>query len=109
MAPTIIGSILIDAALLGILIYLVARHNATNDLFNRVAVIAAATLGNLAVAALWAGALGGWVLAPQVALTAVLLIWLVGTNPVQAAIITALFFAIKIGLNAAWAYVLSGV
>lgn len=103
----LMGSLLIDAALLGILIFIVARHNTTNDLFNRVVVVAGVTVGSLVMAMLWSESLGLWILAPQILLTGVLLIWVVGANPVQAAIITVLFFGIKIGLRVALAYVLS--
>jgi hypothetical protein len=107
MAPFLMGSLLIDAALLGILIFIFARHNATNDLFNRVIVVAGVTIGSMVMALLWAGSLGLWILVPQILLTMVLLIWLVGTDPVQAGIITVLFFGIKIALRLAMAYVMS--
>ena len=106
---SIIGQLFIDAALLGVLIYLFARHNATNDLFNRVAVVGAVTIGTMAMAGLWAESLGLWLLLPQFVLTGALLIWLVGTDPVQAAIITALFLGIKIAVRLAMAYVMSGI
>lgn len=106
---SIIGQLFIDAALLGVLIFIFARYNATNDLFNRVAVVGGVTIGTTIMAALWAGALGLWLLVPQTLLTGGLLIWLVGTNPVQATIITVLFLGIKIALRFAMAYVMSGV
>lgn len=106
---SIIGNLFIDAALLGLLIFFFARHNATNDLFNRVVVVGAVTIGSMVMAALWAESLGLWLLVPQLLLTGTLLIWLVGANPVQAAIIAVLFLGIKIALRLAFIYVMSGV
>lgn len=105
----VIGQLFIDAALLGLLIFFFARHNATNDLFNRIAVVGGVTIGTMVMAGLWAESLGLWLLVPQMLLTGGLLIWLVGANPVQAAIITALFLGIKVALRLALAYVMSGV
>lgn len=105
---SLIGQLFIDAALLGLLIFIFARYNATNDLFNRIAVVAGVSIGTMVMAGLWAESLGLWLLVPQMLLTGGLLIWLVGTNPVQAAIITVLFLGIKVAMRFALAYVLSG-
>lgn len=105
---SVIGQLFIDAALLGLLIFIFARYNATNDMFNRIVVVAGVTVGTMVMAGLWADTLGLWLLVPQMLLTGGLLIWLVGTNPVQAAIITVLFLGIKIALRVAMAYVMSG-
>lgn len=106
---SLIGQLFIDAALLGLLIFIFARHNATNDLFNRVIVVVGVTAGTMVMGVLWAETLGLWLLLPQMLLAGTLLVWLVGTNPVQAAIITVLFLGIKIALRLALAYVMSDV
>ncbi len=68
MAPLIIGEVLIDAALLGILISVFARPGATNDLSSLVTVVAGVTIGSAVIGLLWGESLGWWVFAPQAAL-----------------------------------------
>jgi hypothetical protein len=94
-----VAEILFEALLLGFLVRRCAPHNATADLFNMVLVVGGALLGGLLIEWQLAQTIGWWTLALHAVLVAALLIKFSGTNPVQALTITAIFFALKIGVQ----------
>jgi hypothetical protein len=96
------GQLLLEAVLLGLLVRWIAPHNATADLFNTVVVIGGTLLGGILIDWGFTAVIGSWTLVVHALLLVVLLIKITGTNPVQAATVTVLFFAAKVGLLLVW-------
>ena len=94
-----IAEMLVEALFLGFLVRVFAPHNATADLFNMVLVVGGALLGGVLIEWQLAAAIGWWTLAIHAVLVGGLLIKFCGTNPVQALIVTAIFFAAKIAVQ----------
>jgi hypothetical protein len=104
---TILGALIVDCALLGVLLLVVAPHNAARDLFHLLLVATGTTIGALVIHTVLTPHIGLFSFLVLGVLCAVLLIAVTGTNPKQAAIIATIFFAVKLGVNLALAYVFS--
>jgi hypothetical protein len=108
MFPFSVLQLVLEASFLGFLVRVFARHNATNDMLNMVLVVGGGTIGGMVLASQLGPTLGWWILAVHAFLLMVLLITITGANPIQAALITGVFLAVKVVATFAVVSFLSG-
>lgn len=92
----IVLQLFLEALVLGFLVRRVAAYNATTDFFNMMVVVGGALFGGVFIEWGLTDSIGPGTLLVQALLLIVLLIKFSGTNPLQAGIVTVLFFAVKV-------------